>query len=102
MYSDQYSADFMCRFLNAASLASRVSFQVGWGWYLPCGIGMKSFMGSPNTHIAGDTFVTGSGVFRYWSMALCNISVSSCPFGPVLFVIRRFTVFTPISALQLL
>ena len=49
-------ADFMCRFLNAASLASRVSFQVGWGWYLPCGIGMKSFMGRPNTHIAGDSF----------------------------------------------
>ena len=68
--SDQYSSDFMCRFLSAASLASRVSFQVGWGWYLPCGIGVKSFMGRPKMHIARDTFVIGSGVFGYWSMAV--------------------------------
>ncbi len=61
---------------------------------------MKSLMGLPNTHIAGDNFVSGSGVLRYCSMALWSESVSSSPFGPVLDVMSLFAVLTPISALQ--
>jgi hypothetical protein len=57
---------------------------------------------APKTHIAGEIFVSGSGVLRYCSIALCTVSVSSSPFGPVLSVMRRFIVFTPISARQLL
>ena len=63
---------------------------------------MKSRMGRLKTHIAGDSFVSGSGVLRYWSIALCTASVSSSPSGPVLSVMSRFILFTPISARQLL
>ncbi len=67
--SDQCSAAFMCLFLRASSLATSVSRQVSCGLYLPGSIGMKSLIGRPNTHIAGDNFVSGSGVFRYWRIA---------------------------------
>ena len=100
--SDQCSAAFMCLFLRASSLATRVSRQVSCGLYLPGSIGMKSLIGRPNTHIAGDNFVSESGVFRYWRIARWTPSVSSSPLVPVLLVMRRSTVFTPISALQLL
>ena len=59
-------------------------------------------MGLPNTHIAGDSFVSLSGVLRYWSIALWKLLMSSSPLGPVLLVIRRLTVLTPTSARQLL
>ena len=58
--SDQCSAAFMCLFLRASSLATSVSRQVSCGLYLPGSIGMKSLIGRPNTHIAGDNFVSGS------------------------------------------
>ena len=61
---------------------------------------MKSLMGLPNTQMAGDTFVCGSGVLRYWSIATRNASVSNSPDGEVLDLIIRLIVFTPISALQ--
>lgn len=79
-----------------------MSVHVVWGSYLPGEIGMKSRMARPNTHIAGDSFVSLSGVFLYCKIARWNASVQSSPLGPVLSVIKRFTVFTPISALQLL
>ena len=66
----------------------------------PGRIGMKSLIGRPNTHWAGDNFVSGSGVLRYWRMARCNASVSRLPGGLVLLVISRLTVFTVTSALQ--
>ena len=53
-------------------------------------------------HIAGDSVVVGSGQFLYCSIARWNESVSISPLGPVLSVIILLTVFTPISALQLL
>ena len=102
MCSAQASAVRMWRLRRASSLAVSVSRHVTCGLYLPGGIGMKSRMGRPKTHIAGDSFVSGSGVLRYWSIALYTASVSSSPFGPVLSVMSRFIVFTPISAQQLL
>ena len=63
---------------------------------------MKSLTDRPKTHIAGESFVSLSGVFLYRRMARWKASVSSSPFGPVLSVIMRLTVFTPTSALQLL
>ena len=56
----------------------------------------------PKTHIAGESFVSLSGVFLYCRMARWKASVSSLPFGPVLSVIMCLTVYTPTSALQLL
>ena len=61
---------------------------------------MKSLIGLPNTHLAGDSFVAGSGVFRYCSMAHCKASVFRLPRGSVLSVMSRLTVLTPISTLQ--
>ena len=63
-------------------------------------MGMKSLIGLPNTHWAGESFVLGSGVLRYWSMACCSVFVSRLPCGSVLLVISHLTVFTPISARQ--
>ena len=67
--SDQYSAARICQFLSASSRAERVSRQVSCGLYRPGSMGMKSLTGRPNTHEAGDSFVSGSGVFRYWRIA---------------------------------
>ena len=94
------SASFMCLFLRASSLAARMSLQVGWGMQWPGSMGMKSLIGLPKTHWAGNSFVAGSGVFRYCSMARCKASVFRLPCGSVLLVMSRLTVLTPISALQ--
>ena len=99
--SDHLSDARMCRLRKASSRADRVSLHVGWGLYRPGRIGMKSFIGLPKTHCAGDSLVVGSGVFRYCSIPRCSESVSRLPCGSVLLVIRRLTVLTPISALQL-
>ena len=90
------------RLRKASSLDFSVSRQDSCGLYFPGIIGMKSRIGRPKTHIAGESFVSGSGVLRYCSIAICTASVSSSPFGPVLSVMSRFIVFTPISARQLL
>ena len=45
--------------------------------------------------------VVGSGVLRYCNIATRKASVSTSPVGEVFEVINRFTVLTPISALQL-
>lgn len=63
-------------------------------------MGLKSLIGQLNTHWAGDNFVAGSGVLRYWRMARCSALVSRLPVGLVLLVIIRLTVFTATSALQ--
>ena len=68
--------------------------------YRPGRMGMKSLIGRPNTHWAGDNFVSGSGVLRYWRMARCSALVLKLPVGLVLLVISRLTVLTPTSALQ--
>ena len=91
----------MCRLLRASSLFCRVSCHVGCGAYLPGRIGTNSFIGRPKTHMAGDSPVSGSGVFLYVRMARRNESVSREPFGPVFDRIIRLTVFTPTSARQL-
>ncbi len=100
--SDHVSIMQICRLRRASSLAVSVSCHVAWGWYFPGRTGMKSRIGWPKTHIAGEILVTGSGVFLYCRMARWTASVSRSPFSPVLSVMRRFIVFTPISALQLL
>ena len=61
----------------------------------------ESLMGWPNTHWAGERLVLGSGVLRYCRMASWRESVSRVPCASVLSVMRRFMVFTPISARQL-
>ena len=61
---------------------------------------MKSFMGLPKTHSAGDSCVFGSGMFRYWRTACCRELVSRLPLRVVLSVMIFLTDFTPISALQ--
>ena len=63
---------------------------------------MKSRTDLPNTHIAGDKPVSLSGVFLYCNNALWNLSVSRLPAGPVFSMISLFTVFTAISARELL
>ena len=63
---------------------------------------MKSRMQRPKMISAGLTFDTGSGVFLYANRARWNLSVFRVPPGPVLPASIRLTVFTPISALQLL
>jgi hypothetical protein len=92
----------MWRFLKSFYRASRVSLQVSWGEYLYGGIEMKSLIGWPKTHIAGESCVSLSGVFLHWSIARWNVSVSSSSLGPVLSAIRRLSVLAPTSALQLL
>ena len=64
------SAIFMWRFRRASSLASKVSRHVGCGSYLPGWIGIKSLIGLPKMHMAGERPVSLSGVFLYWSIAL--------------------------------
>ena len=59
---------------------------------------MKSRIGCPNMHIDGENLVSLSGVFLYCRIARWNWAVLSSPLGLVLPVIRRLTVFTPISA----
>ena len=63
---------------------------------------MKSLMTLPKTHIAGESPVSRSGVFRYCKIARWNLSVFSEPLGPVFSMISRFIVLTAISARQLL
>ena len=63
---------------------------------------MRSLVGLPKTHIAGESLVDWSGVFLYCRMACWNESVLRAPSFPMLPVISRLTVFTPISARQLL
>ena len=102
MCSLKISASLMWRFLKASSRASLVSSQVRWGVYRPGRMGIKSLMGLPKRHEAGDSLVSLSGVFLYWSIALWKASGSRSPFEPVLFIMSRLMVFTAISALQLL
>ena len=73
---------------------------MGCGSNRPGRIGMKSLIGRPNRHMAGETLVSGSGVLRYCNIAILNASVFRVPRGEVLDVIIRFRVFTPISARQ--
>ena len=63
---------------------------------------MRSCMGLANTAMAGEILVMGSGVFLYVSIARWNASQSSSPLSGVLPASARLTVFTPISARELL
>ena len=45
-------------------LAARELRQVSCGWYLPGRMWMRSLMSCPNTCIAGDNFLSLSGVLR--------------------------------------
>ena len=94
------SRRWRCR--SAISLEQSVSCHVGWGWYLPGCMGIKSLIWRPKTHIAGDSPVSLSGVFLYWSMARWKGSDCSFPSAPRLPERIRLTVFTPSSARQLL
>ena len=91
-----------CLWLRALSLMSRFCFHMVWRSNLPGRMGIRSLTGLPKTHIAGDIRVAGSGVFRYCRIALWKASESRLPLAVTLPVSRRFIVFTPTSALQLL
>ena len=58
---------------------SRDSFQVVCGLYFPGRMGMRSFTGLPNKHMAGEIFVMGSGVLRYCRIAAWNASTLMAP-----------------------
>ena len=92
----------MWRFLGASFRLDRVSCKVWSGKYFPGWIGIKSRIGRPKIHMAGDSRVSLSGVLRYCRMARWKESVSRQPSGPVLSVIIHLIVFTPFSALLLL
>ena len=101
MCSVQCSAAHICQFLNASSLAAKVSHQVLCGLYFPGRMRIKSRIGLPKIHIAGESLVSLSGVLRYWRIAGWNLSVFRSPFAPVIHQ-QSFHGFAPISALQLL
>ncbi len=44
---------------------------------------MKSLVGRPKIHSAGESFVVGSGVFRYCRIGIWRASVSAVLLGPV-------------------
>ena len=100
--SDRRSQSLMWRWRSASSRAIMVSIQLLCGLYRPGGIGIKSRIGRPNMHLAGDNFVSLSGVFLYCNIARWNASVLRSPLGLVFPVIKRLTVLTPTSARQLL
>ena len=53
--------------------SSSESVLPGRVWFVSTGsIGIKSFMGLPKTHCAGESSVSGSGVLRYWRIARCS------------------------------
>ena len=93
----QHSAAQICQFLNASSLAAKVSRQVLCDLYFPGRMGINSRSGLPKTHTAGESLVSLSGALQDWRIACWNSVL-----GPVLSISNRFMVFTPISALQLL
>ena len=63
---------------------------------------MRSRTGLPNTHIAGDSLVAGSGVLRCWRTARWNASVFRLPLADMLPARSLLIDLTPISARQLL
>ena len=99
--SDHLSTVHMCLFLRASSHVFRVSHQVLCEVSCPRSIGIKSLVGLPNMHSAGDSLVSLSGQFLYCSIARWNLLVSSSPLLPQLSIILLI-VFTPTSPLQLL
>ena len=65
----------MWRLRRASSLAARELRQVPCGWYLPGRMGMRSRMGRPNICMAGDSFVSLSGVLRNGPLEVVDIEV---------------------------
>ncbi len=57
-------------------------------------LGIRSLVGRPNRHMAGDIWVSGLGLFLYTRSALWNDDMSVSVFP----AISRLTVFTPVSA----
>ena len=88
----------LCLWRRVVSLCDRLSCHVGWGWYFPGTRGMRSLVGRPKRHVAGDCLVAE---LRYWSMARCTASTSTSPSGPTLPAMILLTVLTAISARQL-
>ena len=88
--------------LSASSRSCRDSLHVLCGLYFAGRMGMRSFTGLPNTHMVGNIFELGSGVFRYWRIAAWNASMLMVPSFPTLPAINLLTVLTPTSALHLL
>lgn len=68
--SDNFSATFMCPFRKDSFLFDRVSRHISCGLQQLGIMDIKSRIGRPNTHIAGDNFVVLSGVLRYRKIAL--------------------------------
>ena len=88
--------------LRACSRSSRFCFHILCGAYFPGLIGMRSRTGLPNTHIAGDSLVAGSGVLQCWRTARWNASVFRLPLADMLPARSLLIDLTPTSARQLL
>ena len=92
------SASFMHLFLRVSSLALECHSR--WVRYVAAG---KYGYEVLEKVWAGESFVAGSGVFQYRSMAVLKCyraSVFRRPCGSLLLVMSHLTVSTPISALQ--
>ena len=102
--SDTRSPCRMCLLRKAFSLAVRVQRHriYLYGIYFPGLTRTRSRVGRPNRHWVGDRLVERSGVFLYCMIVRWKLLVTRGPFGPVLFVMIRFTVFTPTSVRQML
>ena len=70
------------------------------GWYFPGMRGIRSLVGRPNRHVAGDCLVAGSGEFLYCRMARCTASTLMLPSAPTLPAMIHFTVLTATSVQQ--
>lgn len=82
--SVQRSPARACLWRSAVSLVSRFYLQVAWGLNFPGRMGMRSLTGLPKTHMAGDSFVVGSGVFLYCRTARWNASELRSPLAVTL------------------
>ena len=102
VWSDSRSCIFMWRVRSAISLACNLFCQDICGLYLKGNTGTKSRIWRPKRHMAGDNFVSLSGVFLYCNRALWKASLLRVPLGSVLPARRRFMDFTATSARQLL
>ena len=87
-------------FLRTSSLLLSVSTHVVSGSYWPGNIGIKSLMGPPKRHMAGEGPVWESGLLQYWRIASWRVTVSRLPLGTVFNVMTLLAVLTATSALQ--
>ena len=94
MCSVSLSEIFMWRFRKASS---RVRVSPGRVWFIMSRVNgdkVSDTMGQPNTHRAGESLVSLSGVFLYCNIARWKEYLSRLPSGAVLSVMRQ-TFYRP-------